>query len=254
MLDSSATLPVVAPPDEPETDGRWREMRVIDGRIASAPYPDRDYPVAIRDEETPESFFHLFATLERLSENKSVIGVTSAVVGEGKTTIALHLARSIASSSYRRVCLLDLSLGEDDLCRRVGAAPAPGGLIQFLEKGQSFAGLVWPGPEALTLLPAGGKPTNAARSARSPRIAELIAALRLEYDLIIVDLPAFNSDNAVALAQQMDSVILVARAGATPRGLIHQAIEVLGRDLVTGVVLNRVTSARRKLFKWGRAR
>src|SRR5207302_1142733 len=43
------------------------------------------------------------------------LGITSAVPGEGKTTIALHLALHIARNTFNRVCLIDLSLGEDEL-------------------------------------------------------------------------------------------------------------------------------------------
>ena len=248
-LPPSSTFVVPVAPDGPPNEPRWRALMPSEGRLLPVPSSEVGAPARpldLREEETPESFFHLFATLERVAAGQSVLGVTSAISGEGVTTVALHLALSIAQSTYRRVCLVDLSLGEDELCRRVGAAPAPCGLMDYLEADRPIIALDWAGPEYFTLFPAGRKPISAARTARTPRIASLIAALRAEFDIVIVDLPSVGSDNCLPIAQQLDSVVMVARAGVTPRALIRQAVTTLGRDSVTGVVLNRVTTGRRR--------
>lgn len=209
-----------------------------------------------RWEPTPDEFFHLYASLERSAGGRRVLGVTSAITGEGKTTVALHLALSAVRSTYLRVCLVDLSLGEDDLCRRIGVAPAPSGVIPYLEAesipgmggGGQFA-LLDCGGEAgqLTVIPAAGTPKNAARAARSPRVGALIEALRDEYDLVIVDLPAISTDNALPLVSLLDGTVVVARAAATPRGVIQAGLDRIGRENIVGLVMNRVTSALPKI-------
>ena len=107
--------------------------------------PDADAAAAsfrLRVEETPAEFVHLYAGLERLvrrvgglstvtsnlmeTDRPYLLGVTSAVAGEGKTTTALHLAMTIARSTTKRVCLIDLSLSANGPAGRLGMPPGEG--------------------------------------------------------------------------------------------------------------------------------
>ena len=233
-------VPVAAP--------RWHWVTPGTGELSAGSLMEPLAPETLDfpNDPVPPAFFHLFAALERQTRPAGVLGITSAIPGEGKTTLALYLARTIACSTDQRVCLLDLSLGQDEICRRIGVSPAPAGAMGFLEAGQPLAVLECGGLFPLSVAPAGRAPNNPARTARSPRVAELLSSLRAAYDLVIVDLPSVAGDNAVPLAHQMDSLVLVVRAGATPRGLIQGAVETLGHDRISGVVLNRVTSPRRR--------
>ncbi len=55
-------------------------------------------------------------------------------------------------------------------------------------------------------------------------------------------MPAVASDNALPLTRHVDGLLVVARAGVTPRDVVAQALDALGRDKVIGVTLNRVQS------------
>ena len=216
--------------------------------------------INLKVEKTPAEFSHLYASLERQiagvgdvtlisgetlgAERPYVLGITSAVLGEGKTTVALHLAMTIARDTFKRVCLIDMSLGKGDLAGRLGVPPRGEGVVPVLEDSDNVVPtLQLAGCDNLVIIPAGKAPANAARLARSPRVAQLIISARMAFDVVIVDMPAVASDNALPLTRHMDGLLVVARAGATPRDVVSQALDALGRDKVIGVTLNRVKTA-----------
>jgi Mrp family chromosome partitioning ATPase len=213
--------------------------------------------INLRMEKTPAEFSHLYASLERQiagvgdvtlisgetlgSDRPYVLGITSALLGEGKTTVALHLAMTIAQDTFKRVCLIDMSLGRGDLAARLGVPPRSEGVIPVLEDTDNVVPtLQLAGCDNLVIIPAGKAPANAARLARSPRVAQLILSARSAFDVVIVDLPAVASDNALPLTRHVDGLLVVARAGVTPRDVVAQALDALGRDKVIGVTMNRV--------------
>ncbi len=225
-----------------------------------APAHPAPLPVNLRVEQTPTEFSHLYAALERQiagvgdvtllsgetlgADRPFVLGVTSALVGEGKTTVALHLAMTIARDTYKRVCLIDLSLGKGELAGRLGVPMRGEGVIPVLEDDSHVVPtLQVAGLDNLVIIPAGKPPTNAPRLVRSPRVAQLIVSARSAFDVVVVDMPAVSTDYALPLTRHMDGVLVVARAGVTPRDVVNEALDRLGRDKVVGVTLNRVQTA-----------
>jgi protein-tyrosine kinase len=178
-----------------------------------------------------------------LLDTDSVFGITSAVPGEGKTTVAMHLAFSIARNSGRKVCLIDFGMGDNDICRRLGVRTEKG-VIDVLE-GRDYVirTLQLADCGDLAVIPAGKFPHNPNKAARSPAVTEIIAAVREIYDTVIVDLPAVSTGNALPIAEHLDKVMLVVCAGATPKDVVQQAVDRLGRRRVLGVVLNRMKSS-----------
>lgn len=214
-----------------------------------------------RVEKTPAEFAHLYAALERQApglgevlglgtdaagtSSPYVLGVTSAARGEGKTTVALHLAMTIARDTFKKVCLLDMSLGGSDLAARLGMPASGEGVVSVLEaSGTIVPTLQLTGCDNLVIIPAGKTPANAAKLARSPRVEQLLVSARFAFDVVIVDLPAVSTDNAGPLVKAMDGVLLVVHAGATPQAVVSRALDMVGRDKVLGVTLNRMPSAR----------
>ena len=216
--------------------------------------------IRLRIEKTPIEFAHLYAALERQvsgvsditlltadtlgAQNPYVLGVTSAVGGEGKTTTALHLAMTVARHTFKRVCLIDMSLGDGDISTRLGIPSIGKGLIPVLEDLDDVVPtLQLSGIDNLVVIPAGRAPANPSKLARSPRVAQLIISVRHSFDVIIVDLPAVSSDNTLPLSRHLDGVLMVVRAGITPADVITRAVETLHRERVVGVILNRSTSS-----------
>ncbi len=169
-----------------------------------------------------------------------VVGVTSAVYGEGKTTVAINLAGSIAEDSERRVALVDLNLRSCDLQMQLKLPPCVG-MVDFLEGDCDLSQIVHrTESERLTIVPAGSVASTPGRLARSSRLAEAMAELRRANDYLIVDLaPVLPITDARLIGRHMDGFVMVVRAGSTPREIVSRAIDTLDRASVIGVILNR---------------
>lgn len=243
----------------------WRDCLLQTDDVAAMsrlePAKTPSMPAAnLRVEPTPAEFSHLYAALERQvagigditlltgeslgAERPYVLGISSAVRGEGKTTVALHLAMTIARDTYKRVCLIDLSLGSDSLAKRLNLKTNSSGVVPVLEDAETVVPtLQLAGYDNLVIIPAGRAPRNAQKMARSPRLAQLLISTRHAFDVVVVDMPAVASDNALPLARHMDGVVMVARSGATPSDIVARGIDTIGRDRVVGLVMNRMQSS-----------
>lgn len=165
-----------------------------------------------------------------------LVAITSAGPGEGRTTTAANLAFTAAQEG-RTVLLVETDLRRPALAALLDLAPRAG-LGEVLEGRAELAQAVARfGP--LSVLCA-GEAVDAAAAARSPRVAPLVEQLRAAYDLVIVDAPAAMSfAGGDRLAAAADAVVLVVRAGVTPRQVTRFALDALG-DRAVGVVLNDV--------------
>ena len=195
----------------------------------------------------PEEYARLHADIERASSPSRcfVVGVTSAVYGEGKTTVAMNLAGTMAQNSLQRVALVDCNLRNWDLQTRLNLPPCKG-LVDVLEGGEDDLSNIIQKTELdnFTIIPAGRAATNPARQARSPLLGEVLNALRMQNDFIVMDLaPALPVADTRVLAKSVDGIVMVVRAGVTPREIVARAIEAVGNDRVIGVVLNGTESA-----------
>ncbi len=199
----------------------------------------------------PEEYARLHADIERAASPSRcfVVGVTSAVYGEGKTTVALNLAGTIAQNSEARIALVDFNLRNWDLQTRLNIPPAAG-LVDVLEGAEDDLSAIVRHTELdnLTIVPSGRAAANPARLVRSPRLAEVIATLKMSNDFIVLDMaPVLPVADTKSIVKLLDGVVIVVRAGVTPREIVQRAVETVGSDKVLGVVLNGVQSA---LPKW----
>jgi tyrosine-protein kinase len=200
-----------------------------------------------------ESFRILRAQLRYFSVDKNIrtVLVTSAVPGEGKTTVARHLARAAAALPHSRVLLIEADLRKGDLASVLGVDRAPG-LVQVLSGEtdlgsaiQRATGLDDLGDEAgdLEVLVAGATPPNAAEMLESLSMTSLLAEASADYDLIIIDTaPLLLVADAIPLLRSVSGVLAVTFLGDTRRDALH----FLRRQLsqveapVLGLVANRV--------------
>jgi protein-tyrosine kinase len=199
----------------------------------------------------PEEYARLHADIERASSPSRcfVVGVTSAVYGEGKTTVAMNLAGTIAQNSTHRVALVDLNLRNWDLQTRLNLPPCAG-LVDVLEGGEDDLARIVQKTELdnFTIVPAGRAAANPARLARSARLTEVMGALRMANEFIVMDMaPVLPVADTRVLAKMVDGMVMVVRAGVTPREIVARAIDAVGNDRVLGVVLNGTEMA---MPKW----
>ncbi|MEO8285476.1 MAG: CpsD/CapB family tyrosine-protein kinase [Chloroflexota bacterium] len=185
------------------------------------------------------------------AQQHRVIGLTSAIDGEGKTTIASGLAAALAEDGallgFGRepdtILLVECNMGSLPENPRLGIRPGPG-LVQVLRgECELDAAIQTTGVERLSVLTLGEPAHNFPLAIRTATLPEVIAQLRSEFGLVVMDLPAvLNSSDTQVLARLADQIVLVVRAGVTPAKLVRQAVDELvdqlGEEMLLGVVLN----------------
>lgn len=166
--------------------------------------------------------------------------VTSALPGEGKSTVAVNLALAL-SEVCDRVLLVDADLRRPSVADRLGLEGAAG-LSTVLVGRATFDDVVqeW-GPQGLAVLTAGEVPPNPAELLSSPGLAELAALVRNRFDVVIWDsAPVLPVTDAQLLTPHADGVLLVASGRRVRRTQLSDTLEALRRvdARVVGVVLN----------------
>jgi capsular exopolysaccharide synthesis family protein len=174
-----------------------------------------------------------------------VLAVCSALAGEGKTTVGVGLAVTIAQDfPDRRVLLVETDLRRPVLAEDFGIDSSPG-LLDCLVNREPLLSACRPTfLENLHILPAGESGSIPGRPLRSSHMAAIVDTMRQSYDVVILDLPAIlaNSD-AILLTDLADGVICVVRAGITPMGLLNRAVEHIEPGKMRGLVINGSDSA-----------
>jgi succinoglycan biosynthesis transport protein ExoP len=180
-----------------------------------------------------------------------VVGIVSCLPREGRSTVAINLAR-LAALDGNRGLLIDADLRNPELSR--GIVPtATAGLLQSLEGSREVQTVIWNDQATpLQFLPA-GTDKNAAVATNtlfSAGMGNTLQGLRQRYDLVIVDLPPILPVADVrAVARFFDAFLLVVEWGAiTPDTLSHLFQKGQIDTKIIGSVLNKVDITKARLF------
>jgi len=173
------------------------------------------------------------------------IVLTSAAPGEGKSTLAAHLAMANADRG-KRTLLVDGDLRRPSLHAKFGLTPNQG-LANVLTGEMLWQDVVIPVEERpnLSLLPS-GLGSHRAADLIGPRLATLLDEFAKEYALVILDSPPLlGFAECLQMAAAADGVLIVSRAGETTRRACAEVIGLLHRlhANIIGVVLNQMTYA-----------
>jgi polysaccharide biosynthesis transport protein len=210
---------------------------------SARPAPDFD-PISVLEPECPgaEAYRALCSVILLSSTGPlKVLAVTSAMAGEGKSSVTCNLATVLAQRG-KRVLLVDADLRCSSIHPRLGKMP---GLSTVLEEGpspnlhyQPLAHL----PD-LHVLPSGFRPMAPTEILASTRMQQLLEIWSAEYDHVIIDTPPMLPfADALILAARADGVILVTRSGVSRSGALLRTRDLLLRSGVNilGFVLNAV--------------
>ncbi len=168
--------------------------------------------------------------------------ITSASPGEGKSTIAAHLALTHAAQRQKTL-LIDGDMRRPSVHRRF-QMPGSIGLSNVLVSGLPWrdAVLTPTGMMHFDILPA-GPPSHIAPDLMGQGLTQLLDEASREYDLIILDAPPLlGFAEPLEMATAVDGVVVVTRAGQTPRKAAASVLGILARLRANtlGVVLNEV--------------
>jgi polysaccharide biosynthesis transport protein len=167
--------------------------------------------------------------------------VTSSRPGEGKSTVALALARNFAEMGLK-VLLVDADLRDPSLHRELGIANEAG-LTNYLA-GTSRPPELFQATamETLTFLPTGPLPPNPAELLAGPKMPSLLQVAEEHFDIVIVDAPpVMGLADAPLLASVAGGTLLVLSASETRKGAARESLKRLrlARAQVIGAVLNK---------------
>jgi polysaccharide biosynthesis transport protein len=184
--------------------------------------------------------------------SNKIVGITSALPNEGKSTVAASLAQLIAHAG-KRVIIVDCDLRNPSLSANL-APNATTGIIDVLSGARSLEETIWRDPKTnLTVLPAAKRAplfhTSEILSAEQTR--KLFDRLRASYDYVIVDLPPLAPIVDVrATTPLVDCFILVVEWGRTKIDVVQHALHTAPNvyESLIGTVLNKTDMSAMKRY------
>ena len=192
--------------------------------------------------------------LSNVDKKPKTILITSSVPDEGKTTVALSLARIMARTD-KKVLLIDGDLRRPSVGKLLGITREKSGLIEILAGDVSFKECLGKDPRSnVDILTASHVHAHSSDLLASEAMERLIAAVKAEYDAVVIDsAPLLPVNDTKVLAQLVDTVVFVVRWERTARDAVTQAARALAgiKAPVSGVVLTRADQHRYRHYSYG---
>jgi len=181
------------------------------------------------------------------------IAVTSSVPDEGKTTLAVSLARSSALAK-RRTIIVDCDLRRGGVGELLGVSGGPT-IVDFLNGDCPLDRLIQREEETgLHFIAAPNNIGNSLDLLNTAQFANLLEALTKAYECVVIDTPPVLAvSDALAVARRVDATVFAVRWGHTPENVVENAIkQVRSANLnLTGVVVTRVNLKRHIRYGYG---
>lgn len=223
---------------------------VYDRGAARAPLLEAELQSSARSEEFRQLRTNLLAI--NGSDSRLAVLVTSSIPREGKSVTAANLAIAMAATG-RTVCLVDADLRTPAIALLFGLDTTGAGLADVLASGTDVTDVLqlW-GSTTLSILPSGSVPPNASELIGSKAAVALIARLRQEFEVVIIDSPALLpvTDGAI-LASMVGGTLLVVGAGRVEGRELRRSLEALDSadGSLVGTVFNRAPARSHGRFR-----
>ncbi len=190
-----------------------------------------------------EEFRKLKAEIfHRLPNPPHTILITSAIPGEGKTTVALHLAKAISFELHKKAILIDGDLRKPAI--HFDGLQHAKGLTDFLSDSVPLSEvLLNSGTANLKVIlsgPATQKPTELIGSKRMEELLNSLKTSEQSTYILIDSSPIVSTSEPMLLSKLVDGIILVVLADQTPRETVQRAIKSIDTEKIIGIVLNQV--------------
>jgi succinoglycan biosynthesis transport protein ExoP len=202
---------------------------------------------------TAEALRYIKVAIDLHPTGGKVIGMISALPGEGKTTVAAAFATFVAKSGAR-VLLIDADMRNPTMTRTLGYSNASG-LLNLVAEGEKFENLVITDCRyKFDFLPSSTriKPSNSADIVSSSAMKEVLNEARKNYDYILIDLPpVLPVVDVKAAAHLLDAFVLVVEWGSTSTDEVVKAVGAspIISERLLGAVLNKADEAVMRRFE-----
>lgn len=240
-LDFSDILEFKGEPKEDETEKPESipQFEMGEGVISNPQLVSFFQPNSIATEQFRKLRTHFLQAKD--TKSPKTIMVTSATEKEGKSTVAANLATGIALELQAHALLVDCDLRNPTLGSWFGIKDGKG-LSEYLTGDGEIPELLRKTEvERLSILPGGAVQDNPTELIETKKMKALIHELKSRYDdryVILDSTPLLSTTEPEVLARWADGIVIVVRAGVTPRETVKQAISSLEKEKILGFVLN----------------
>jgi Mrp family chromosome partitioning ATPase len=197
--------------------------------------------VPVRDDE----MLSLFRALQMVLPEKQhwTLGIVSTLPGEGASTIARGLARTVARTPNAKVLICDVGASDRRSRFERRERDARGSTRASIGDGDGRIDFTWlPGSQQVAVGSFGDSAGLNALAADMDRVRSMVSSVSAGFELVILDLPPVNASViGPALAKAVDGVVLVVEAERTRAQSVratHKTLEMYGAN-VLGVVMNK---------------
>jgi protein-tyrosine kinase len=248
-LGSSAARAIVPPViDNSEESTKAASRLVIDVNALRAggylPEASKDRQFADHYRQIKRPLIEKALSRDTEGGEPRIIMVASAVPGDGKTFTSINLAFSMALERDVSVLLVDSDVAKHHITEIFGLRERKGLLDALMDENLDPEALVVPTSlRGFSILPAGTRVDGTAELVSSNRMRQVVASLcaRNPRRILMLDSPPLLVTNeGRALVKIAGQVVLVVRAGVTPRHAVQAAIAMFDEKQAGGVILNQV--------------
>ncbi len=243
----NAAPPIAPPTKRPGLLDRLFRSRRSDGVEDPSEANKRRIALLQPDSYIAEQYRSLRGRIDSLASQRPMktLAVTSANSGEGKSTCSVNLATVTAMSVGRSVLLIDCDLRRPKVHWTLGLQPQVGLAEVLLNQATIDEAIQKLDGVNLDVLPVRSVPSNPSELLASPEMRKLTEEVATRYDRVILDTPAcLGLPDAKSVSELCDGLVMVVRAGATPREEVQAALDILDRRKVVGLVLNGSEASR----------
>jgi polysaccharide biosynthesis transport protein len=174
-------------------------------------------------------------------QKSTVVCMSSALMGEGKTSTALNMAYVLSRDLNRKTVLVDCDLKRPTVRAYTGMESSAGLTEVLLGHKTLDECLEYHDQLGIWVLSAGIEVTGTTALTHVDRLSELIEGLRERFEYIVLDSPPLLPvAEAMLIVRMADVVVHVIRARSTPRDVVANAIKMIGQEKAVAVVLNGV--------------
>jgi protein-tyrosine kinase len=233
----------------PERQELMPEIKKMDGKGYSPRLVTLSEPGSL----AAEQFRKLRTYIHKLNISTPLrtIMVTSATNGEGKSFVAANLGIAMARDLHKRALLVDCDFRNPTLTQLFGLQSGEG-LSDYLKGDKGLLEhLKETGVEKLNVIAAGSVQDNPTELLGSNKMKAFVEELNSQDNnqfAIFDSTPLLATSEPEVLSKLVDGIILVVRAGVTPRETVQRAIMSLEKEKIIGVVLNDLTFKSGGLF------
>ena len=201
---------------------------------------------------------NMIVSLPEGKDGCRTVGITSAQPSDGKSTIAINLAFSLAELE-KKVLLIDADMRRSSIHEKAEVEKTPG-LCELLSGSNAVAPSIkkYTGKHtgvSFDIIPGGEVARNPSELLNSKRMSSLLEKLSTYYDFIVIDLPPIGAVvDAVAVSSGLDGMIVVIRENTCPRGLLAECMSQLDYANVNilGFVVNGALEGSGKKYQYGK--